>query len=75
MGGKRQATRKKAPESWIGRRVQAAMSFGGGPYAGTLEEANDRGIVLRYEMEDGEGVLFVPWTEVGWISLLDEPQS
>jgi hypothetical protein len=75
MGGKRHSTRKKAPESWTGRRVQAAMSFGGGPYIGTLEEVNDRGVVLRYEMENGEGLLFVPWTEVGWISLLDEPQS
>ena len=73
MGGQRK--KREAPESWTGQRVSAALGFGGGPYLGTLEEVNSRGIVLRYEMEDGEGRMFVPWRHVDWIYPLDEPRT
>jgi hypothetical protein len=75
MGGKRKAPRP-APEGWTGRRIRAGLDVGGGgPYIGILEEANDRGIVLRREVEDGELTMFFPWRVVLWTMLLDESQS
>jgi hypothetical protein len=74
MGGKKKTPRREAPESWIGREVRLGPDFGGGPYVGTLEEVNDRGIVVRYVMmgAEGERPMFVPWQQVLWLYPVDE---
>jgi hypothetical protein len=76
MGGKRKAPagKRTAPENWIEREVTVGTDFGGGPYIGVLEEVNDRGVVLRYEMEGaaGERPMFVPWSQVLWMYPVDE---
>jgi hypothetical protein len=62
------------PEDWIGREVRVGAEAGRGPIIGTLEEVNDRGIVVRYEMTGGEGEhpVFLPWRVVNWVYPTEE---
>jgi translation initiation factor 6 (eIF-6) len=71
------------PEDWIGRTVIMGTGMHGDDTVGTLEEVNDRGVVVRHgivEVEsevvefeaDTEGEpqrqsIFYPWAKVDWM--------
>ena len=65
------------PEVWLGRPVKLVFVSGSSTeYAdGTLEEVNDRGIVLSIETHIGHPAqpLFYPWSAVIQLSEAREP--
>jgi hypothetical protein len=65
-----------APEDWIAREVRVGTEVGRA-IIGTLEEVNDRGVVLQYEMggDEGEHPMFLPWRVVNWVYPTSEPSE
>ncbi len=55
----------QVPEAWIGQEV--AVNFGGeSAHVGILESVDERGILVRTAVEDGEDyVAWYPMTSVG----------
>ena len=65
-----------APEYWTGQQVRVGLDFRSGTEGGLvaeLEEVNDEGIVLRYNVAEGERPIFYPWALVMWIYPVEEP--
>ena len=75
MGEARKST--PIPEAWLGRSLKLLFVSGSSTeYAdGTLEEVNDRGIVLSVETHVGYPAqpLFYPWSAVIQLSEAREP--
>jgi hypothetical protein len=67
------------PEAWIGRPVELVFVSGASTeYTdGTLEEVNDRGIVLSVETHVGHPAqpLFYPWSAVIQLALSEQPDG
>ena len=71
------------PDDWIDRTVMFATDMYGGDTVGTLEEVNDRGVVVRHGIVEVESEvveieseiesdpklqsIFYPWTKINWM--------
>jgi hypothetical protein len=67
------------PDDWVGQPVIIGTDMYGGDTVGTLEEVNDRGVVVRHEIVEVESEVleteseaelqsvFYPWTKVNWM--------
>jgi translation initiation factor 6 (eIF-6) len=67
------------PDDWVGQTVIIGTDMYGGDTMGTLEEVNDRGVVVRHEIVEVESEVleteseaelqsvFYPWTKVNWM--------
>ena len=68
------------PDDWIDRSVIFGTDMYGGDTMGTLEEVNDRGVVVRHEIVEIEAELeaeleadveiqsiFYPWPKINWM--------
>ena len=70
------------PDDWIDRSVIFGTDMYGGDTMGTLEEVNDRGVVVRHEIVEIEAEsdieaeleadveiqsIFYPWPKINWM--------
>jgi translation initiation factor 6 (eIF-6) len=62
------------PEDWLGQTVIIGTDMYGGDTMGTLDEVNDRGVVVRHEIVEVESEVVETTSEVVEIESESEPK-
>lgn len=63
------------PDDWVGRTVVIGTDMYGGDTIGTLEDVNDRGVVVRHEIVEVESEVVEVEVESEVVELESESES